>query len=458
MVDPSIKGNEAGTTDTRRKISNMAESLYFPTGALKMQVNNKFSLGILYDQPFGAKIKYRGNNVFVSSITDTFLSNTDISKLRTPEAVDEIYNNMSTEERIREVVKTQDKLDPDSEKGKIAYEKWLKRYNSKGGFINYKKEIDNEFKKEIRKQIDEMIEVGNNSLGTGATKVDVSAQNISLLFGYQPTENYNLYVGGVYQIVNGNVKLRGKSQAVYNGYDADFKQTDGYGWLLGFAYQIPEIALRTSITYRSEINHNVETNEKLTVFPILDTLDSSGNSSSAFKNTPTHTKITTPQSVNLDLQSGIMKDTLAFANLRWVNWRKVALQPNGFDTISKALGPMVGKKDGFNLVEYLEDQWSISTGIGRQLNEKWSGQIAIGWDSGTGDFADTLGPTKGNWNLGVGVQYNLTPKMLIAGGIQYFWLGDAKAQNPDQLRTNEYVAEFKDNTAIAYGLKLGYKF
>jgi len=42
--------------------------------------------------------------------------------------------------------------------------------------------------------------------------------------------------------------------------------------------------------------------------------------------------------------------------------------------------------------------------------------------------------------------------------VKYFWLGDAKAQTGAQFDTAGYIAEFKDNHAIAYGLKMGYKF
>ncbi len=33
------------------------------------------------------------------------------------------------------------------------------------------------------------------------------------------------------------------------------------GWLAGVAYQIPEIALKASVTYRSEIKHEMTTYE-----------------------------------------------------------------------------------------------------------------------------------------------------------------------------------------------------
>ncbi len=37
-------------------------------------------------------------------------------------------------------------------------------------------------------------------------------------------------------------------------------------------------------------------------------------------------------------------------------------------------------------------------------------------------------------------------------------LGDAKAQTGAQAGSDVYVAEFEDNDAWAYGLKIGYRF
>ena len=124
----------------------------------------------------------------------------------------------------------------------------------------------------------------------------------------------------------------------------------------------------------------------------------------------------------------------------------------------KAGNKILNKPNGFDLVAYTDDQWSINTGIGRKLNDQWAGNVSVGWDSGAGNPVSTLGPTEGYWNLGVGVQYSPTPATFIAGGVKYFWLGDAKAQAGSQFDTPNYVAEFEDNNAIAYGLKLGYRF
>ena len=83
-----------------------------------------------------------------------------------------------------------------------------------------------------------------------------------MLFGFQPDAHFNLYGGAVYQTVKGKVSLRGNSMSVFNGYDANFKQDNAVGWLAGAAFQIPEIALKAAVTYRSEIKHKIDAQER----------------------------------------------------------------------------------------------------------------------------------------------------------------------------------------------------
>jgi long-chain fatty acid transport protein len=351
ILDPDV----SGTTRTAEKTDDMAGDYYFPTAALKIQATDQISVGLLYDQPFGADAEYTKTAAFTNT--------------------------------------------------------------------------------------------------TGNTAVDVDTQNLSLILGFQPTENWNLYGGAVYQTVKGNVALRGAAYSVlggvsalgYKGYDANIKETDGYGWLAGFAYQIPDIALKASLTYRSEIDHKVNITE--TVPPLTAYTDAK-------------TTITTPQSVNLDLQTGIMADTVAFANLRWVNWKDFSIRPQKFGQLSQSstVTAVTKQPAGFDLVAYEDDQISATVGVGRKFNDLWAGNVSLGWDSGAGDPVTTLGPTEGYWNVGLGLQYSPTPATFIAGGVKYFMLGDAKAQSGAQFGTDAYVAEFEDNDAWAYGLKIGYKF
>lgn len=300
-----------------------------------------------------------------------------------------------------------------------------------------------------------------NSPNGEATTVEVDTQNLSLILGYQPTEQFNLYGGAVYQTIKGNVQLRGAAyggETALGGYNATIKEDSAMGWLAGASYQVPEIALKASVTYRSEVDHKMNVNESsVGIGPISGILNNPAASGS--------TEITTPQSVNLDLQTGIMANTVAFANIRWVDWSSFSIRPYKFGLASNAASTAAtgGQyTQGFNLVDYSEDQISATVGVGRKFNDLWAGNVSVGYDTGAGNPVSTLGPTEGYWNLGLGLQYSPTPATFISGGVKYFMLGDATAHSgaysiPGNALAAQ-IAEFKDNDAWAYGLKIGYKF
>ena len=276
--------------------------------------------------------------------------------------------------------------------------------------------------------------------GKEGTSVKVRTNNLSLIFGYQPTENWNLYAGPVYQTVKGNVSLRGSAYSLLSGYDINLEEYDAFGWLAGAAYQIPEIALKAAVTYRSEIKHELDTTETSNIYIPSYGID--------LRSVTSQTEVVTPQSVNLDFQTGIAKDTLAFANIRWVHWDQFAVSPTALATASK-----LAKGKAQNLIDYSDDQISATVGVGHKFTSKWSGSASVGWDSGAGNPVTTLGPVEGFWSVGLGGQYSPAENYFVQAGVKYFWLGDAKAQTGGNV-----VGDFSNNDAIAYGLKFGYKF
>lgn len=280
------------------------------------------------------------------------------------------------------------------------------------------------------------------------SEADVTTQSLSTVLGYQPNENWNFYAGPVLQTSKGNSRLRGAGYD-WIKYDMDGPETLGAGWLVGFAYSIPEIALQTAITYRSEIDHDAEMKESVEILnPANPTLGYLDLGSSTLKST-----VTTPQSINIDLQSGIMENTIAFANLRWVEWSKFRISPNRLSQLTQQL-----TGSAVDLVAYSDDQYSVNFGLGRQFNKQWSGSVELGWDSGAGNPIATLGPTKGYWSVGFGTKYAPASNYDISLGFKYFMLGDAKAQSGFDFGTSKYDAQFKNNYALGYGLKMGYHF
>ncbi|MEQ1418514.1 outer membrane protein transport protein [Acinetobacter indicus] len=464
ILDPDVSGKEAGETPTRRNISDMAGDYYFPSAALKLQPTKKFSFGILYDQPFGAEAEYTGNNAFVSDATNTVLPQPLLDKL-VSEQVTATLNSLSSLQIVglaAQGLVAQSGMTPDNP----AYNATLTAttqgiITQAGGNVDaaaaaVRPQVEAGALQQGQQQLN--AQLATVPLGEGNTKVEVDTQNLSFVMGYQPTENWNIYGGAVYQTIKGNVSLRGQAYSLYNGYDASIPEDSAVGWLAGIAYQIPEIALKASLTYRSEIDHNVNINENIPTLPALALLDGGAEAAAAIAAASGETKITTPQSVNLDFQTGIMANTVAFANVRWVDWSNFSIRPYKFGLISEAVGPIVERPNGFNLVEYEDDQISATVGVGRKLSEQWAGNVSVGWDSGAGNPVSTLGPTEGYWNVGLGVQYSPAPNYFIAGGVKYFMLGDAKAQTGAQAGGSDYVAEFEDNDAWAYGLKIGYRF
>ena len=450
VLDPTVEGKEANVSATRRHIEDMGNDYYFPNAAIKLQIADKVSFGLLYDQPFGADVKFSGNNIFVTDSTTSILDQKLLNGM-----IDQKFASLTAEQKVGLVIQTNKGADYlKTPAGQQEFAQTVSAYNTIDAVKN---QIDAGVKAGITSQVN----ATKAYLGKGSTSAKVDTENLSMIFGYQPMKNINLYAGGVYQTIEGDLHLRGQATSVYNGYDATFKKDSGVGWLAGAAYQIPEIALKASVTYRSEVDHEATTNENVSTIPALAGLGLiSQATADSIAGTQRKTKITTPQSVNLDFQSGIMKDTVAFANVRWVNWKKFAIQPYQFGAISRIVGQLasVDQPNGFNLLKYSDDQWSATVGVGRKLTEQWAGNVSVGWDSGAGNPVTSLGPTEGFWNVGLGAQFSPTPQTFIAGGVKYFWLGDAQGQIASQAGKKTYVADFTGNTAIAYGLKIGYRF
>ncbi len=189
---------------------------------------------------------------------------------------------------------------------------------------------------------------------------------------------------------------------------------------------MPEIALRVSLTYNSEISHSVDTDENVVGF---------GSQSSS-------TEFETPQSVNLEFQTGIARDTLLFGGVRWVDWSDFRLDPALYETVTS----------GSALLSYEEDVVSYSLGLGRRLNDIWSVAATVGYEKNTGNLFTNLGPVDGQTSLGLAAIYR-QGNYEITTGLRYIWIGDTTTGV-----SGTPAAEFNDNDAVALGIKVAYHF
>lgn len=275
------------------------------------------------------------------------------------------------------------------------------------------------------------------------------SQNLSMLLGYQPNTNWNIYAGGIYQQFEGELKVFGANYSAMSGYHAQLKQSSGHGWLAGLSYQIPEYAVKTAITYRSKINHQSAITEDVAA-QTLSIIPSA------------KTQITTPQSVNLDLQTGLTPSNILYGNLRWVNWKDFEIQPRQFGAVVKIAAEQYPELiKPFNLIDYNKDQWSVKLGLAHVFSQQWVATTDISWDSGNANPAGTLNPSDGFYALGLGALYNINPQSFISYGVKYFKFNKAKVSDLDantSIVQNSTLSEVGHNDAFAHGIRVGYRF
>jgi long-subunit fatty acid transport protein len=210
-------------------------------------------------------------------------------------------------------------------------------------------------------------------------------------------------------------------------YNVNGDRDTGVGYVLGVAYEKPEIALRVSLTYNSKIKYDVDAVENSAL--------GAGVASSV--------RVETPQSVNLEFQTGVAKDTLVFGGVRWTDWTSFNIAPPGYAALT----------GGGKLLSYDDDVFTYTFGVGRRLSDTWAVSASVGYEKSNGGFASNLGPTDGNKSMALAAVYS-RDKMKITTGIRYINIGDAQtAAGPARP-----AGIFKDNEAVAIGVKVGFNF
>ena len=394
-----VKGNATG---------DIAESYDFFRYGVKADINDTFSVGVLYDEPFGAAADYSGDNNFVSK-GDLNASITELSGGQVNGAT--IGPAIAAATAIaQDTTKTAQQ--------RAAALAQVRALSTIGAIAQ--------------------AEAGNAGEGTN---VEVRSESITAILGakFGANKEFQVYGGPVAQRVQADVKLRGLAYGPATGYTSHISPDQDYGYIVGASYSKPEIALKAALTYRSEIDHKMKISE---TYPIAGAL---GINPVQVNNM----ELTTPQSVNFDFQTGVNPTTLATAKVRWVPWSDFVITPPLYNEVSKGnYGP-----NGLDLVEYEDDQWQVELGVAKRLAPALAVSGTVGWDSGAGDVTTSLGPIDGYYSVGLGAKYNVTPEWAVSAGGKYLWFGDAKGRLP----TGKIVGDFQDNDGYILGMKLSYQ-
>jgi long-chain fatty acid transport protein len=241
------------------------------------------------------------------------------------------------------------------------------------------------------------------SLGGGYA--ELTSSSINVIGRYKFDGGFSAHAGLRYVTIDGRlfVPTSGVAARTYSA-DADV------GYLLGVAYERPDIALRVALTYFSGTDHDLDSS-----VGIVGTINP-------------------PQAVNLDFQTGIAANTLLFGQIRWADWT---------DTQVIANPPAV-------LISYDNDRVTYTLGVARKFNDSWSGAVSVGYEKDQGTVQSTLSPTDGFVSLGLAAIYT-TGNMKVTTGIRYVDIGNAVTASPA-------LGRFEDNEALALGVKVGWSF
>ena len=399
-----VKGNATG---------DIAESYDFFRYGVKADINDTFSVGVLYDEPFGASAEYEGDNNFVSkgdlNASITQLTGGQFTGATVGAEITRLSQAAANTALPAEV--------------RAAAAAGAKSLSTAVGIAR--------------------AEAGNAGENT---KVEVRSNSLTAILGakFGAKKEFQVYGGPVAQRIEADVKLRGLAYGPATGYTSNSNPDMDYGYIAGFSYSKPEIALKAALTYRSEIEHSLDITE---TYPLLGI--STGNPAAATQSS--NYDLTTPQSVNFDFQTGLNKTTLATAKVRWVPWSDFKITPPLYNKVSVDSG-LYGP-NGLNIVEYEDDQYQVEVGIAKRLAPALAVSGTVGWDSGAGDPTTSLGPIDGYYSVGLGAKYNVTPEWAVSAGGKYLWFGDAQGKLP----TDKIVGDFQDNDGYILGMKLSYQ-
>ncbi|MBB3999118.1 long-chain fatty acid transporter [Aureimonas pseudogalii] len=226
--------------------------------------------------------------------------------------------------------------------------------------------------------------------------------------------------------------------------EADYKT----GYRVGAAFEMPEIALRAQVLYRSEVEHDDITGtgslsatsdafvrlangaqvsvptaaallsrSGITVpTALINALPKGGSVLAeglpAFQNTAT-----SPQSLYINAQTGIAEGTLLLGSFRWTDWstnRAVITTVAGNSSVSPY---------------YWDDGYSASIGLGKAFNEYVSGSVSIGYDSGVSTGAETTYTDLYTLSGGLSLKNNDWAELRIGGLIGYWTDGAQSVSN-----------------------------
>lgn len=253
---------------------------------------------------------------------------------------------------------------------------------------------------------------------------------------------------------------------------SDLKGDAEVGYVAGMAFSIPDIALRASVLYQSQIDYNFDGD--LYVYLPLSNVGVGPDEAFTFNAT---SKTFTPQTLELALRSGIAKDTLAFVSARWSEWGKLKdiqvssdyenYQTSGginLGVLNASLGGAIDLMANPTYDMFYHDTVDYKLGIGHKLTERitlataFSSKVKLGskddripegYDSKSVRF-----PSGHSRTLTLGGSYQFNQNVQLKAGLAYTVINGWDTQTA----SGNFEGDYKRTEATSYQMGLKYRF
>ena len=257
---------------------------------------------------------------------------------------------------------------------------------------------------------------------------DLKTYQISGALAYDVTPSVKVFGGAPRSVARG----QGRASRSSTTTRLMPRTTWGYGYLLGAAYERPDIALRVALTYYSRIPTTSRPPKPSANF---------GSPTPVVQDTTT--SVDTPQSVQLDFQTGVAPKTLVFGFIRWVDWSEFAIDPPVYEQAIRGAARR-GTPAGRLRRRLVDLQPRRRPAAHRRARRLLLGHLR----ADVGGTMTSLGPYDGRTTATAALSYDYG-QWNFTGGLTYGVLGDT---------TNLLETDFNDGSVWGAGLRVGYTF
>lgn len=195
------------------------------------------------------------------------------------------------------------------------------------------------------------------------------------------------------------------------------------GYRVGAAYEIPEIALRGQIMYRSGTDYGADGMLHAPAGVLYAALAKQGvpDAVNPFFGIPPSIQVpvpaigvgSLPQSVDIKFQTGVAPGWLAFGAVKWTDWSALTT----LDVRAAATGTPITSD-----LYYWKDGWTVTGGIGHAFNDTVSGLVSLTWDRGVSTGYDLSSDT---YTVAVGASVKDKLGGELRGGVGFTYITSA---------------------------------